>query len=73
MPYHFPADVRRLVDQQLASGAYRSEDELLREALQSLPGADDDLAALEEAVAELDSDPGQPLAAAFADVRGCVY
>ena len=72
MPYPFPADVRRLVDLQLASGAYRSEDELLREALRSLSGEDDDLAALEEAIAELDSDPGQPLVEAFADVRRSV-
>ncbi len=72
MSYSFPADVRRLVDQQLASGAYRSDDEVLREALRSLSGEDDDLTALEEAIAELDSDPGQPLAEAFAEVRRSV-
>ena len=51
MPYPFPTDVRRLVDQQLASGAYQSEGEELREALRSLSGKDGDLAALEEAIA----------------------
>ncbi len=69
MPYPFPRDVRLLVDLQLASGAYQSEDQLLREALRSLSAQGDDLAALEEAISELESDSGQPLAEAFAEVR----
>ena len=69
MPYPFPSDVRQLVDHQLASGGYQSEDQLLREALRSLSAQDDDLAALEEAISELDFDSGQPLAEAFAEVR----
>ena len=69
MPYPFPTDVRRLVDQQLASGAFQSEDEVIREALRSLSGDDAELAELEEALAELDNDPGQPLAEALADIR----
>ena len=36
MPYQFPPDVEKLVKQQMVNGEYRSEDDLLRDALQAL-------------------------------------
>lgn len=36
MSYQFPADIETLVRQQMAAGNYRSEDDLLREALHAL-------------------------------------
>ena len=36
MAYQFPADLDHLVRQQMAAGNYRSEDELLRDALHAL-------------------------------------
>jgi Arc/MetJ-type ribon-helix-helix transcriptional regulator len=36
MPYQFPPDVEKLVKQQMVTGAYSSEDDLLRDALHAL-------------------------------------
>lgn len=36
MSYEFPADVRQAIDQQLSFGGYRSEDDVLRDALRAL-------------------------------------
>lgn len=47
MTYPFPPEVRELIDSRMATGSYASEDELLKEALQTLP-AEDDLAAIRE-------------------------
>lgn len=40
MTYPFPNDIQELVQQQLASGRFDSEDEVLREALQRLVGSE---------------------------------
>ena len=36
MAYQVPADVEQLIKQRMASGAYSSEDDVLRDALESL-------------------------------------
>ena len=36
MSYQFPPDLQKLVHEQMTSGAYGSEDEVLREALKAL-------------------------------------
>ena len=71
MSYQFPADIRKLVRGLMASGDYASEDDLLRAAMLSLYDAiDDDLAAVQEALMELDAgDPGVELDEAFRQVR----
>ena len=66
MSYAFPPDVDRLVRTRMATGNYRSEDDLLRHALEALADQEDDAAAVEEALAELaGGDPGLPLEEAF--------
>jgi Arc/MetJ-type ribon-helix-helix transcriptional regulator len=72
MLYPFPADVRRQIDDRLAAGHYASEDDLHRDPLRALAEEDEDLRAVEEAVAELDSDPGLPIDEAFAALRRSV-
>jgi putative addiction module CopG family antidote len=70
MAYAFPPDVDQLVRRRMATGNYRSEDELLRCALEALTEQEDDLQAIREALAELAAgDPGQPLEEAFREVR----
>ena len=70
MPYQFPPEVEQLFRERMASGRYSTEDELLREALYALAEQEDDLAAVREAVAELEAgDPGVSLNEAFDDVR----
>lgn len=70
MSYPFPPDLRELVGEQMGSGKYRSEDDLLRDALRALAEEEEDLAAVREALADWRAgDPGTPLEDAFAAVR----
>ena len=48
-------DTEQLIDQHLALGIYASADELLREALSALRDRDDDLAALQAGLADLEA------------------
>jgi putative addiction module CopG family antidote len=70
MPYPFPPDVRSLVGEQMSSGKYASEDELLRTALLALVEEEQDLEAVRQAVAEWRAgDPGVFLNDAFDSIR----
>ena len=70
MPYAFPPDVKRLVESEMASGKYATEDDLLRDALDALSSESTEIEAIESAIAEWRAgDPGAPLADAFDDVR----
>jgi Arc/MetJ-type ribon-helix-helix transcriptional regulator len=70
MTYPFPPDVVALVQQQMATGRFASEDELLREALQALLDADDDYTAIQEALDELEQgDEGLPIDEAFEQIK----
>ena len=71
MPYPFPPDLQTLVGEQMASGKYASEDELLRSALNALAEGEQDLAAVRESLAEWRAgDPGVLLEDAFDAIRG---
>ena len=66
MLHPFPPDLQTLVREQMASGKYASEDELLRSALRALAEEEQDLDAVRESLAELRAgDPGVPLEDAF--------
>lgn len=68
--YSFPPDLQQLIDARLATGSYHSEDELLRDALRALAEESEDLAAVQEAVAEWRAgDAGVPLRDGFVQVR----
>ncbi len=65
-----PRDVEEMVARQIASGRYRSDDEVLRSALQALEDVDDDYVAIQKAVdGWRRGEPGTPLADAFRQVR----
>jgi Arc/MetJ-type ribon-helix-helix transcriptional regulator len=71
MPYAFPPDLQALVGEQMASGKYASEDELLRSAILALVEEEQDQDAVREAVDEWRAgDAGVPLDDAFDAVRG---
>jgi putative addiction module CopG family antidote len=66
MSYTLPPDVEEMVRQRMASGKYASQDELLREALRALAEEEEDLAAVEAALAEWHGgDAGPPLEEVF--------
>ncbi len=70
MPIVVPQDVQEMVARQMASGRYRSDEEVLRSALQALEEIDDDSLAIQEAVdGWRRGEPGTPLAEAFRQVR----
>lgn len=55
MSYSFPPVLNRLVHEILASGAYRSEDELLIEAVQVLRDRDAAVAGIQEGIADMEA------------------
>lgn len=68
--YKFPASVSELIEKQLASGRYRSEDEVLEAALLRLDDELYDWPAVKEAIEALDAgDSGVSLDDAFQEVR----
>jgi putative addiction module CopG family antidote len=70
MGYHFPADVKQLVETQMAGGHYASEDDLLRDALKALSAEESEVEAIRAALAELDAgDPGISIDEAFDQIR----
>lgn len=70
MTYAFPPDLRQLVGEQMASGKYASEDELLRHALRALSQEEEDLEAVGAALADWKSgDQGVSLDGAFDTLR----
>lgn len=70
MPYAFPPDVQRQINERMASGRYATEDEVLRDAFESLAWEERELKAVMQAVEALDNgDEGLPLDAAFDQLR----
>lgn len=70
MSYPFPPDVQQLLSQRMATGRYATEDDALREALLALSEEDQDLAAVREAIAEMEAgDTGTPLDEAVDAIR----
>ena len=70
MPLIVPPDVEALVAQQVAAGRYRTEEDVLRSAMHALTEADEDLAAIQQALEEWRSgDPGVALDDAVRTIR----
>lgn len=63
MPYPFPPELATAVHEQLATGEYASEDELLLKALQALKDRNESLAAIREGIDDFEN-------GRFQDVRG---
>ena len=65
-----PQDVEEMVARQMASGRYRSDEEVLRSAMEALEEIDGDFLAIEEAVnGWRRGEPATPLSEAFQQVR----
>ena len=55
MSYPFPPMLDRLVREELATGTYHSEDEVLVEAMQALRDRDEAIAGIREGLSDLDA------------------
>lgn len=70
MTKQFSPEVEELIQRQMASGKYGSEDELMRQALSALAEENAELKVLEEALDAVEAGhPGVPLDEAFAALR----
>jgi len=70
MTFEVPADLQPFVNEQLRLGCFRSEQELVAEALRLLKAdREESLAGISLGLADAAAGRVQPLAAAFADLR----
>lgn len=70
MGYAFPAELKQLIDRLMASGRYRSEDDLIRDAIDALSAESTEAEAIQAAIDEWRAgDAGMPLDDAFDLVR----
>lgn len=69
MPYAFPAEIKQLIDQNMATGMYASEDEVLQAALHSLSDYHATIADIRQGMIDYEQGLGKPLHEAMADIR----
>jgi len=64
-----PADVQQLISQEMQRGGYASTEEVLRKALQALSHQNEDIAAIAEGIADMESGRVVPLEEAETALR----
>ena len=69
MAYPFPPVLDQLIREELATGAYRSEDDVLVEAMQALRDRDEAIAGIQEGLSDLDAGRVRPLSDVDAEIR----
>ena len=69
MAYPFPPMLDQLVREELATGAYRSEDDVLVEAMQALRDRDEAVAGIREGLSDLDAGRVRSLGDVDAELR----
>ena len=69
MSYSFPPAIRELIAQNLATGMYASEDDVLAAALHALSDYHETIADIRQGMIDYEKGLGKPLHEAMADVR----
>jgi len=69
MSYEFPPDIKHLIDQNLATGMYSSEDDVLQTALRVLSDYHATIGDIRQGLVDYEQGRGEPLAQAMADIR----
>jgi Arc/MetJ-type ribon-helix-helix transcriptional regulator len=70
MSYPFPPDIAALIQQQMTSGNYGSQDQVLRVALEQLAAQDEEVRAIQQSIDLLEAgDQGILLDEAIAKLR----
>ena len=69
MSYPFPPVLDQLVREELATGVYRSEDDVLVEAMQALRDRDEAVAGIREGLSDLTAGRVRPVDDVDADLR----
>jgi Arc/MetJ-type ribon-helix-helix transcriptional regulator len=69
MPYAFPPEIKQLIDQNMATGVYASEEDVLQAALHALSDYHATIADIRQGMIDYEQGRGEPLSQAMADVR----
>jgi hypothetical protein len=69
MSYAFPPEIRALIDQNLATGIYSSEEDVLQAALHVLSDYHATVADIRQGMIDYEQGRGEPLSQAMADIR----
>jgi Arc/MetJ-type ribon-helix-helix transcriptional regulator len=69
MSYAFPPDIKQLIDQNMLTGMYSSEDDVLQAALHVLSDYHATVADVRQGLIDYEQGHGQPLSEAMADIR----
>ena len=69
MPYSFPPEIKQLIDQNMATGIYASEEDVLQAALHALSDYHATIADIRQGMIDYEQGRGEPLADAMADIR----
>jgi Arc/MetJ-type ribon-helix-helix transcriptional regulator len=69
MSYEFPNDIQQMIDLQMATGRYVSQDQLLFEALRTLSDYDQAVADIQEGMEDERAGRLRPIAEVDADIR----
>lgn len=69
MPYPFPPELDRLIREELATGVYASEDDLLLAAVRALRDREEALAGIQEGLSDLEAGRVRSLERVDAELR----
>ena len=69
MSYAFPPEIKQLIDQNMATGIYASEEDVLQAALHVLSDYHATVADIRQGMIDYEQGRGEPLAEAMADIR----
>jgi Arc/MetJ-type ribon-helix-helix transcriptional regulator len=69
MSYTFPPEIRELIDQNMATGMYASEEDVLQAALHALRDYHATIADVRQGMVDYEQGRGVPLSEAMADIR----
>jgi Arc/MetJ-type ribon-helix-helix transcriptional regulator len=69
MSYAFPPAIKRLIDQNMATGIYGSEDDVLQAALHALSDYNATIADIRQGIRDDEQGLVEPLSLAIADIR----
>jgi Arc/MetJ-type ribon-helix-helix transcriptional regulator len=69
MPYAFPPEIKQLIEQNMATGMYASEEDVLQAALHVLSDYHATVADIRQGMIDYEQGRGEPLPQAMADIR----
>ncbi len=69
MPYAFPPVIKQLIDQNMATGMYATEEDVLQVALHALSDYHATIADIRQGMIDFEQGRGEPLSQAMADIR----